>query len=65
MSLAGLHQFKENLDTLMNSQAWREADDCQRLHLGYALLNSRYGGGIWGWWRRIRPLAKIEEPHEG
>ena len=49
MSLAGIMQFKENLDMVMNSKAFKKATDAERLHIGYKLLNSRYGkGSIFG-----------------
>jgi len=43
MSLAGLNQFKENLDTLMKSEIFKKADDGKKWDLGYRFLNSKYG----------------------
>ncbi|MCK5617719.1 hypothetical protein KAR91_88460 [Candidatus Pacearchaeota archaeon] len=45
MSLAGLGTYKANLDRMMSSEAFKRADDAERLEMGYRLLNSRYGLG--------------------
>lgn len=43
MSFAGITQFKKNLDALMASEAFKNADDGKRMRMGAALLGSRYG----------------------
>lgn len=43
MSLAGIHTFNENLNKLMNSEAFKKADESERLDWGYRLLNSKFG----------------------
>jgi len=45
MSFSGLDQFRKNLDYLMDSDAFKNASDAERLKLGSALLRSRYG--VW------------------
>ena len=48
MSFAGCGQYKKNLDTLFDSEAFNKADIVTRWKMGYALLNSKYGLGIMG-----------------
>jgi len=43
MSFAGLKQFESNLSTLIESAAFKESNEAERLDLGYRLLMSRYG----------------------
>ncbi len=43
MSMAGLAQFNENLLAVMASAAFKNADEGERLNMGYALLRSKYG----------------------
>jgi hypothetical protein len=45
MSIAGIKQFSDNLDTLMESEAFKKADDTQRMVMGTRLLRSNYGVG--------------------
>lgn len=61
MSLSGIGRYAENLDRLMKSEAFKNADDGERLRLGYRLLNSRYGlGSPIGWLcGRNRPVKTL------
>ena len=43
MSIAGLNQFKKNLDILFESDKFTEAKDVDKLNMGFSLLNSKYG----------------------
>ena len=45
MGLGGLLEYKENLEMVMNSKAFKEADFGKRMNIGVALLNSKYGTG--------------------
>ena len=59
MSFAGIVQFKENLDRLMESEAFKNADDGQKMVMGTRLLRSKYGTGslVKG---KVSSLQKIE-----
>lgn len=43
MSFNGALIFKRNLEKLMASDAFKKADDAERLQLGGMLLRSKYG----------------------
>lgn len=43
MSFAGILTFKKNLESLMDSDAFKRADDGERLRMGGSLLRSSYG----------------------
>lgn len=45
MSFNGIRQFENNLRSLMGSDAFKKADDAERLRMGGALLRSKYGLG--------------------
>ena len=45
MSLVGAKEFKENLDTLMESKEFQTMNDTEKWNLGYRFLNSSYGLG--------------------
>jgi hypothetical protein len=60
MSFNGITQFKKNLEALMESEAFKEADDAHRLILGGALMRSRYGLG--GLDRRVCALPVDARP---
>ena len=60
MSFAGLTTFKANLDKVMASPAFRQADDSQRLRMGRALLNSKYGRGSFFGLGPVRELPDQE-----
>lgn len=56
MSFSGLKQFEQNLNTLMNSQSFKNSSDSKKFELGYRLLNSCYGvGSFFG-------FGKVKEP---
>ena len=44
----------------MSSDAFKNANDIQRLEMGYRLLNSKYGLGSWlsG---KVHPLPEVEK----
>lgn len=46
MSLAGLREFSNTLNKLMNSEVWRQIDDGEKLELGYILIKSNIGRGV-------------------
>lgn len=43
MSFVGIQQFRENLDTLMESKAFKKANDGERIKMGVQLLRGKYG----------------------
>lgn len=43
MSFNGIVQFEKNLRTMMDSDAFKKADDGERLRLGGTLMRSSYG----------------------
>lgn len=48
MSFVGIQQFRENLDTLMESKAFKKANDGERIKMGVQLLRGKYG--VYGSW---------------
>lgn len=58
MSFSGIVQFDKNLRLLMNSEAFKEADDAQKLDLGYRLLKSKYGLGSFFGYGEVEPLSQ-------
>jgi len=62
MSFAGLHQFNENLRTMMESATFKKADEAARLTMGYRLLNSKYGKGRWFGFGSVAPLKPEVKP---
>lgn len=60
MSFAGVLTFKKNLEALMETKVFKEADSAQRLHLGGLLLRSRYGAPLIG---SIQELKVSSEDH--
>ena len=49
MSFAGFVEYEKNLRTLMKSNAYKRANDSDKLELGYKLFKSKYGiGGFYG-----------------
>ena len=61
MSLAGITIFNTNLNKLMESKAFKEADGAQRLRLGGALLRSRYGIGSFFGFGTVHKLPEQEK----
>lgn len=62
MSFAGFKEYVENLDTLMESDAFKKMDWGERLEAGYSLLNSKYGKGSFFGFGKVKSLKKdIEE----
>ena len=53
MSCNGVVQFSENVKTLMATDAWKQADDSDKMQLGWCLLNSKYGVGSSHIWMRL------------
>lgn len=45
MSLSGLKEFEYNLRKVMDSEAFKKADESKKLIIGYRLFNSKYGIG--------------------
>ena len=58
MSLNGLKQFSDNINTLMDTDAWKDADFGARCNMGYRLLNSKYGVGLFGRVSPFRPKTR-------
>jgi len=49
MSFAGIREFKENLDILMSSDAFKKASPGEQIEMGDRLLRSKFGiGSIFG-----------------
>lgn len=58
MSFAGILTFKKNLESLMDSEAFKKASDADRLRMGGALMRSSYGAcGISG----VKPLLPAKD----
>lgn len=55
MSFAGIVTFKKNLDTLMDSTAFKNADEGDRLKMGGCLLRSEFGAPIIGPTKELVP----------
>lgn len=60
MSFTGIVQFRENLDTLMESKAFKNASDGKQLEMGYRLLNSRYGLSFFGSVKILYRATKVK-----
>lgn len=53
MSFNGIGQFEKNLRKLQASETYQKGDFATRMRLGYSLLKSKYGFGIFG---KVKPL---------
>jgi hypothetical protein len=56
MSFAGLEQFDRNLRAMMDSDAFKQADDSEKIGFGVLLMRSKYGLGSWGGFGSVKPL---------
>ena len=45
MSFAGLKQFDKNLRAVMDSDAFKKADEAEKLRISGRLVRSEYGAG--------------------
>jgi hypothetical protein len=61
MSFAGMRTFEKNLSTLMDSEAFKNADEGARLNMGYRLLKSKYGIGSFFGFGKVHPLPENQE----
>jgi hypothetical protein len=59
MSSAGIVQYKENLDKLTSSESFRNASEGDRLKMGRALLNSKYGSRRFGKVEKLPTLRPL------
>ena len=58
MSINGIAQFDKNLRVLMNSEAFKKADEAQKLNFGYRLFNSKYGIGAFFGFGKVHALPE-------
>jgi len=62
MSIAGLPIFIKNLETLMESKAFKQSSDIEQLILGRKLLRSKFGIGFYC---KTQELKKKKEVNDG
>lgn len=60
-SFAGMTTFNANLNRLMESKTFKEADEVQKLQLGGLLLRSKYGIGSFCGFGPVHKLPEQEE----
>lgn len=58
MSFNNIVQYAENLRTLEDSEAWKNATEAERLELHYRLFKSKYGLGSWFGFGEVKELWK-------
>ena len=61
MSLYGLKEFDYNLRKMMDSEAFKKADEVKKFNMGYRLLNSKYGLGSFFGFGRVKKLKINDE----
>ena len=64
MSLAGLSQYVKNLNTLMDSDAYKNGNEAERVTLTMRFLSSKFGKGHFMGFGSIKPLNPAKTDNE-